>query len=118
MEQESRNPQEHLIDVAKDASYPEGFGFKFSWTGDRTPARLTIPDPTDKEGKRMLVDEEVDYMRDGIVRSRNGRIVGTYARTVDYQRQEDGSTLNEIIFRPIDQERFGRNILGKSKPQE
>jgi hypothetical protein len=102
------------IKDAKDASQPEGF--KFSWTGDRVPARVTIADPSDKEGIRMLFNEEVGYMRDGMVMSPDGRILGTYARTVDYQEQKDGSRLNEIIFRPVSQEELGSNLRNRLKP--
>jgi hypothetical protein len=102
--EERRNLQERLIKDVKGASQPEGF--KFSWTGD----------PSDKEGIRMLFNEEVGYMRDGMVMSPDGRILGTYARTVDYQEQKDGSRLNEIIFRPVSQEELDSNLRNRLKP--
>jgi hypothetical protein len=107
------NWQEGLIRALNEASKPQGF--LFSWLGDRVPERLTIADPTDPEGIKSLVDEEVGYMRDGMIKSRDGRILGTYDRTIDYQEQPDGSILNEISFHLVNPDQLMSGLLDGEK---
>lgn len=76
-------------------------GYQIAWSGARTPERIMITDPNDPEKRKTLIDEKVGYMRDGIVVSRVGILIGTYERTIDHEQQDDGTYLNEIIFYPI-----------------
>lgn len=107
------NSQQRLIRASKEASEPQSF--LFSWTGGRVPERLTIVDPTDPEERGLLIDEKVGYMRDGMIMSRDGRMLGTYVRTIDHQEQQDGSTLNEISFHLLDPDQFISSLLGWDK---
>jgi len=105
------NPQDRLLRITQEATEPVGFAF--SWVGTRVPERLRIVDPTDPEGKKTLVNEEVGYMRDGMIMSRAGKMIGSYERTVDYQEQADGTRLNEIVFHPLDQRAFAAMLLNR-----
>jgi hypothetical protein len=104
-------PQDRAIFITQEAAEPVGFAF--SWIGTRVPERLTIADPADTKGKKTLVDEEVGYMRDGMILSRAGRMLGSYERTVDYREQADGTKFNEIIFHPLDQKAFGAMLFDR-----
>ncbi len=111
LDNELRNPQERLVNAAEEASSPRGFAFV--WEGGRVPEKITISDPTDPEGQKMLINEEVGYMRDGIIMSKKSTLLGTYERAIDYVQQEDGTYLNAIFFHPVDEESFMRNLFSR-----
>ncbi len=89
--------------------------FVISWSGERVPPRITIfeYDSAEEPVKRTLLDEEIGRMSDGVIFSKAGSILGTYRRTIDNQLQGNSTMLNEIIFRPINQENFLYNLFNQ-----
>lgn len=103
------NPQEWLVGVMRETARPDFV--PYSWTGSRVPERLAIPDPTDPERKRLLVDIPVGYMRDGMMFGRDSRPIGSYERIIDHLEQPDGSMFNALLLYPINLAAFGAAVI-------